>query len=169
MNIALCGMMGCGKTSTAIELSQKLRRPLVDTDKIIEENYGAISDIFKERGEGYFRELEASVIAKYCKKDTGAVIALGGGAVLSSENVNILKGSSKIIYLRANEENLLKRLKNSTNRPLLNGTMRDRVCEILTKRSPIYERAADFIVDTDGCTIGQTCEKICEIVRGLKI
>lgn len=149
MNIVLCGMMGCGKSTVAKILSEKYGFNLIDTDALIVEKYGVIADIFAEKGEEYFREIESQIILEYCSKTAGSVIALGGGAVLMEENVRNLKTNGKIVYLRTEEENLAKRLKNTTDRPLLRGTMRDVIGEILTKRAPIYERAADKIVDTD--------------------
>ena len=149
MNIALCGMMGCGKTTVAKILSENYSLPLIDTDAKIVESYGKISDIFDEKGEQYFREIESRIIAKYCTQDKNFVIALGGGAVLNDINVLNLKKSGKIVYLRTKAETLAERLKNSTDRPLLRGTMRDIIDEILSKRAPIYERAADLCVDTD--------------------
>lgn len=162
MNIALCGMMGCGKSTVAKILSQKLNLPLIDTDEIIVSRYGAISDIFDSKGEEFFRDLESQTIAKVCAKKGDCIIALGGGAVLREQNVRNLKSCGKIFFLRTKEENLVKRLENSNDRPLLRGTMRDIIAQILSKRTPIYEKAADEIIDTDGLTPNEIAEVIGE-------
>ena len=152
MIVSLCGMMGCGKSTVSKIISQKYNVKLVDIDEVIVTRYGAISDIFDRYGEEHFRNIEQSVIAEVCEEKGDYIVALGGGAVLREQNVINLKRSGKIVYLRANEENLVKRLENSTERPLLRGTMRDRVSQILTQRAPVYEKAADEIIDTDGLT-----------------
>lgn len=149
MSVALCGMMGCGKTTVAKIIAQQFNVPLIDTDEIIVRRFGSISDIFAEKGEEYFRRLECAVIAETCLDDAQKVIALGGGAVLKAENVRNLKRYAKIVFLRTKEENLVKRLANSNERPLLQGTMRDRISQILQERKPIYENSADEIIDTD--------------------
>lgn len=164
MNIALCGMMGCGKTTVAAVLAEKYNLPLKDTDEIIVNRYGEISDIFARKGEDYFRKLESEVIAEICEKDGNFVIALGGGAVLSNKNVCNLKRYGKIVYLRTKEENLVKRLKKTSDRPLLQGTMRDRISQILSVRAPIYENAADFVIDTDGLSPQEIAIKIGEMI-----
>ena len=107
MNIALSGMMGCGKTTVARILAEKFNLPLKDTDEIIVERYGVIADIFAEKGEEYFRKIEAEVIAEISEKDGNFVFALGGGAVLSEENVRNLNRHGNIVYFRTKEENLV--------------------------------------------------------------
>lgn len=152
MSVALCGMMGCGKSTVAKILSAKYNLPLIDTDEIIVRENGEISDIFALKGEEYFRDLESSVIEKICALEGSFVIALGGGAVLREENVRNLKKHSFLIYLRAKEQNLVKRLEKTDDRPLLHGTMSDRVHQILSKRATIYESVADKTIDTDDLT-----------------
>ncbi len=164
MNIALCGMMGCGKTTVAKILAEKFNKSLKDTDEIIVGRYGTIADIFAQKGEEYFRKIEAEVIAEISSKDGNFVIALGGGAVLREENVRNLKRYGKIVYLRTEEENLVKRLEKTTDRPLLQGTMRDRISQIMRFRAPIYENAADFVIDTDGLSPQKIAIKIGEII-----
>lgn len=160
MNIVLCGMMGCGKTSVAKEL-EKLGLICVDTDALIVERYGNINDIFAEHGEKYFRDIEAQITAEVAKKYDNAVISLGGGCVLREENVKNLKASGKIFYLRARAETLVKRLEGDTSRPLLKGGLKEKVNSILAVRSGIYEGVADFIIDTDD----KNCGQIAEIIR----
>ena len=161
MNIVLCGMMGCGKTSVAAEL-QKLGYECVDTDALIVERFGNINDIFAEHGEAYFRGLEAQITAEVAEKYTNAVISLGGGCVLRDENVKNLKASGRIFYLRATAETIIKRLQGDTTRPLLKGGLEEKVNSILSARAHVYESVADFIIDTDD----KNCEQIAKLIKG---
>ena len=151
MNIVLCGMMGCGKTTVAAEFSS-LGYTVVDTDAVIVERYGEISGIFAQHGEAHFRNLEAAVTAEVAKKYGNAVISLGGGCVLRAENVKNLKATGRIFYLRAKAETLIQRLKGDTSRPLLQGGIEEKVNTILSARAHIYESVADVIIDTDDLT-----------------
>lgn len=164
MNIVLCGMMGCGKTSVAAELA-KLGYKVIDTDALIVERYGDINGIFASRGEQYFRDIEAQITEEIAKNYSGAVISLGGGCVLRAENVKNLKASGKIFYLRAKAETLIDRLKGDTSRPLLKGGLEERVNSILSVRSGIYEDVADFIIDTDGLSPAE----IAQIIKDIRL
>lgn len=162
MNIVLCGMMGCGKTTVAAQL-EKHGYTVVDTDSVIVERYGSIADLFAKRGEEYFREIETRITAEIAKNYSDAVISTGGGCVLRKENVKNLKAGGKIIYLRARAETLIKRLQGDASRPLLQGGLEERVNGILNARAAVYERVADHIIDTDELTALQVAEKIREI------
>ncbi|MDE5766117.1 MAG: shikimate kinase [Clostridia bacterium] len=159
MNIVLCGMMGCGKTTVAAEFSSR-GYTVVDTDQIIVERYGNIDGIFAKFGEAHFRELEAAVTAEVAKKYKNAVISLGGGCVLRAENVKNLKATGKIFYLKAEAETLIKRLEGDTARPLLKGGLEEKVKTILAARAHVYESVADFIIDTDKLTPAEVAKII---------
>lgn len=152
MNIILCGMMGSGKTTVADALSKIYCLERVDTDEIIVSRYGAIDKIFATFGEEHFRDIETEVIKEVANTLGSAVISLGGGAVLRAENVDYLKRTGKIFYLRATADTIIKRLKGDNTRPLLRGNLEERVHSVLSVRSGIYEGIADIIVDTDGLT-----------------
>lgn len=152
MNIVLCGMMGSGKTTIAAALSEMYSLERVDTDEIIVSRYGAIDKIFASFGEEYFRNVETEVVKEVASMSDNAVISLGGGAVLRTENVENLKRTGKIFYLRTTADTIIKRLKGDNTRPLLQGNLEERVHSVLSVRSGIYEGVADIIVDTDGLT-----------------
>ena len=98
MNLILCGMMGSGKTTVGIKIAQRTGKSFVDTDALIEERYGKISDIFARFGEEYFRDLESEIVQELCRQD-GLVISTGGGLVLRKKNVDALRQNGKIIFL----------------------------------------------------------------------
>ena len=151
MNLVLCGMMGAGKTTIGVKIAELTGRRWYDTDGIITDRYGKISDIFEYYGESHFRKLETEVVQELSEID-GLVISTGGGLVLKSENSELLKRNGKIIFLRAKIDTLVERLNVDKSRPLLQNTeqnIRVRLTQLLSARAPIYEHVADFIVDVD--------------------
>lgn len=165
MNVVLCGMMGCGKTTVARALERNFNLVRVDTDELIIRRHGEINKIFAERGEDYFRNLEAEAV-KYVAENYGnAVISLGGGAVLRAQNVERLRGVGKIVFLRTRAQTLIDRLKGDNSRPLLRGALIDEINALLKARTPIYEACADFTIDTDGLTPDEIANKIMEHIK----
>lgn len=163
-HIFLIGFMGCGKSTNAACLAEMTGARQVEMDQMIVENVGmAIADIFKEKGEAYFRELETELIKSFAGVKP-AVISCGGGAVLKEENVRLMKECGKIVLLTAEPETIYERVKDSTERPVLNGNMNvGYIEELMEKRRPKYEEAADVTVATDGKTSEEICEEILAI------
>lgn len=143
--------MGCGKSTMAKILSEKTGRKLVEMDETIEAEEGlSINQIFQKHGESYFRDLESQLV-KRIAADGGAVVSCGGGAVLREENIAAMRQNGKIIYLSATPETIYEHVKDSTNRPLLNGNMNvEHITNLMEKRLPIYEKAADETIVVDG-------------------
>ena len=112
-NIVLVGMPGSGKTTVGKALARKLGREFVDTDDIIKERHGDISEIFRQKGEQHFRELESEVILEISAK-CGLVVATGGGAVLKGENVFRLRQNGRIYFL----DRPLEQIVPTSDRPL---------------------------------------------------
>ena len=168
MNIILCGMMGVGKSTVGVRVAELTRRKWVDTDILIENRHGKISDIFEYYGEGHFRALETELVGELAKADE-LVISTGGGLVLKPENAELLKRNGKIFFLRASFETLLKRVRADETRPLLKDTGKtaERLGELLRERTPVYELVADFIVDTDERTIEETAREIVRLAGTL--
>ena len=159
-NLTLTGMMGVGKTTVGKRLAKKLNYAFVDVDKIIEKQEGqSISSIFKNKGENYFRKLEAQQTIKELKKDS-SVISLGGGAFLNS----IIRQSSKkysiSFWLDVPVDTLLKRLKKSKNRPVLGKEKNDSsIKKIYFIRKKFYN-LADYRIKCKKLTSKQIIEKI---------
>lgn len=167
MNLVLCGMMGSGKTTVGRALAKALCWKFADTDEILTEEYGAITDLFANYGEDYFREKESKVCAQF-KKEDSLVLSIGGGTLLREENVCVLKSTGKIIFLRAKKETLLKRLYGNQERPLLqlSENLEEKIEEFLKIRTPIYLSSADYIVDVDGKTPEEIAQEIIKNARG---
>lgn len=165
-NIVLIGFMGTGKTTVTRYLKNMLSMEEADVDAMIAEDQGmAIKDIFETRGEEYFRSCESRIIISLenCRR---TIISCGGGAVLREENVRNLKKIGPIVLLTARPDTILERVKESDERPVLNGNMNaEFIKELMEKREGRYRASADVIVETDGESIPQICEELETRVR----
>ena len=145
-NIVFLGMMGSGKSSIGFLISKRLGKEFFDIDQCIENELNMkISKIFKEKGESYFRTIEEKITLLILKKK-GIVVALGGGAFL---NKNIRKEIIKnhfSIWLKVNSEILIKRLKNTKNRPLASNATKEELMDLIKRRSNFYSRALYKVV-----------------------
>ena len=148
--IFLTGFMGCGKTTIGKAMKKRLHIPYYDTDEMIESETGlTIPEIFKDKGEEYFRDLETEILSKFKDLRPG-VVSCGGGLVLRPENVTLMKSLGTIVFLTATPESILDRVMRAENRPLLEGrkTVED-ITKLLSSRLPAYESAADIVIPTD--------------------
>lgn len=167
MNIVLCGMMGVGKSSVGIRIAELTGRRWFDTDIVISDRHGRISDIFEYYGEAHFRTLETGVVKELSGQD-GLVISTGGGLVLKHENTELIKKNGKIFFLRASFETLLERVRADETRPLLKDTGKtaERLGELLQERMPVYEHVADYIIDTDGKAVDEVAREVVALAVG---
>lgn len=154
MILSLCGMMGCGKSSTGAALARLLGWPFLDLDTVIEEREGrSIPEIFAADGEAGFRLAEqAALEAVLDTPESDLVLALGGGTVLTSACADLVRSRTCCIYLRTSPDTLAARLQDQTDdRPLLQASdVPARLASLLETREPLYETVAAHIVDTDG-------------------
>ena len=142
LNTVLIGMPGCGKSSIAKLLSEKLSRPVVEADALIEEKAGmSIPEIFADRGEEGFRKLETEVLAEQGKL-SGKIISTGGGCVTRQENYPLLHQNGTIVWIKRDLSLLPK-----DGRPL---SLKNDLGEMYEKRKPCYERFADIVINNDG-------------------
>lgn len=148
--IYLTGFMGSGKSVVGRILAAMLDRPFEDLDDVIAREAGmSIPEIFRQKGERAFREMERDVAARYA--DGLRVVALGGGTVMDPATRGLLAGSGVLVYLRASLDTLAERLrKERGHRPMLNGEtpVEERIASLMRERGPVYE-TAEWTVDTD--------------------
>ena len=165
-NIFLIGFMGCGKSTIASTLSGMLDIPQVEMDGlIVQEQNMLITEIFEKYGEEHFRDIETDLVRRLQEQD-GVVVSCGGGAVLREENRMLMKESGVIVLLTATPETIFERVKNSTNRPVLNGNMNVAyITELMDRRRACYEAAADFVVSTDGKDSETICSEILILIQ----
>lgn len=161
-NIVLTGFMGCGKSTIGAALAEKYGYKLVDTDQVIEKRAGiAISEIFRIKGEAYFRSVETNVLAELNDTLSNTVISTGGGLPLREENQRVLKALGYVVYLNVEAEEVIRRLSGDTTRPLLQGDDSEKkVRELMAYRRPIYERGADVSISVTGKSVSDIVEEI---------
>ncbi len=153
-NIVLIGYRTTGKTTVGRLIAQRLGWEFVDTDVLIEQQAKkSIAEIVAQEGWQGFRRREKEVIAEVSAKEN-MVIAVGGGAVINTENVKNLKQNGILIWLKANADTIAKRLlkdkKTASQRPSLTGkSVVEEIEEVLRERLPLYQQAADIEVDTE--------------------
>lgn len=135
-NIVLIGMPASGKSTISKELEKVSGRKAVDTDSLIVEKHGVISEIFKKYGEKYFRDKETEAV-KTASKLSGVIIATGGGAILSQENVDALKQNGKLYLL----DRPLDELVPTDDRPL--SSTKDQITKVYNERIDLYNSLAD--------------------------
>lgn len=153
-NIVLIGMPGSGKSTVGRLLAESLGRDLVDTDDVITNKHGAISDIFTRYGESYFRDIESEAV-KETAKQSGIIIATGGGAILREENVRALKQNGVIFFLNRPLDDIMP----TADRPL--SSDRESLRKRFNERYDKYKSACDFEIISDN-TAEDTAGKIKE-------
>ena len=161
-NIVFLGMMGSGKTSIGKLFSKKLKLDFYDTDELIERELGlSVSEIFDSLGEKKFRELEEKVTLRILNKKS-IVISLGGGTFLNKIiRTNILENHLSI-WLKWQDEILIKRIKNSLKRPLASKATTKELISLIKKRSNIYSKSL-YKVECDNLSKQELLKKVIEI------
>ena len=163
-NVYLVGFMGTGKTAVAKLLAKKLNRVIADMDVlIVQREKMPIAEIFKTKGENYFRALEKNIVNELSPKDN-LVVACGGGTFVDPENIERLKKSGTVICLTSSAKTILKRTEKTLLRPLLNvADPESRIKELLVKRQPSYAQA-HHTIDADLLTVQETAQEILKIM-----
>lgn len=143
-------MPGGGKSPVGRQLARRLGWPFVDSDGVIEQRIGEpIRSYFERQGEERFRDIEAAVIGEICAQGAPQVVATGGGACLRESNRRALHERCTVVYLRSTPEELFRRLRHDTQRPLLQvadplGKLR----ELFAQRDPLYRECSHFVIET---------------------
>ncbi|MDT9002146.1 shikimate kinase [Paucibacter sp. APW11] len=150
MKVALVGMPGGGKSSVGRGLARQLGLGFADSDSLIEQRIGGtIRQFFDEHGEDAFRSLEQQAITDLLTQPGDAVIATGGGAVLRPSNRAALRAGATVVYLHSSPEELFRRLRHDTQRPLLQvADPLRKLRELYAQRDPAYRQCAHFVLET---------------------
>jgi len=162
MNIVLIGYRGTGKSHVGCLLSQRLDMKLVSMDaEIVRQAGKSIPQIVEEHGWPHFRDLETAEARRLADHD-GLVIDCGGGVIERTENSTILKLNAQVFWLKASVTTIIDRIKHDTQRPALTSgkSFTEEVAEVLERRTPLYQNAADYTIDTDTLTPLQVADAI---------
>lgn len=162
-NIILIGFMGAGKSTVSDFLSTMFAMKVVEMDQVIaEREQMSISDIFATYGEEYFRNLETQLLIEM-QDQSDAVVSCGGGVAMREENVKEMKKNGKVVLLTASPEVILERVKDSDERPILNGNKNvEFIQDLISKRKEKYQAAADITINTDHKSVMEICEELIE-------
>ncbi len=170
--IYLTGFMGSGKSTIGPILANTLGWDFFDLDKLIENKTGKkIREIFEQEGESHFRKIETETLREI-SESKNVIISLGGGTIANKENLEILKKTGKIIYLKVSLDTVYHRLKYKKDRPALTKSdseslsreeMTNRINKLMDTRTKYYEQA-DYTIDTDNNSLGKTVDKIVKII-----
>jgi len=168
----LTGFMAAGKSTIGPILANTLGWNFYDLDKEVEKKERMkVVELFDQKGEDYFRKSETALLEQL-SQDSESIISLGGGAIASDVNFEIIKSTGKIIYLKSSPEMAYKRLRFKRDRPAFvfegeevpsKEEFLERINKLLNSRKKYYEQA-DFVIDTDNQTVGKTVDIIAKYI-----
>jgi shikimate kinase len=161
-HLVLIGMMGVGKSTVGRVVAERLGRPLVDSDVIIEAATGRnVREIFATDGEDTFRTMESAALLDALAAEEPCVIAAAGGVVLREQNRAALRASgARVVWLIADPALLADRVRHGAHRPLLDEDPEAALQRLWVEREPLYREVADAIVSVDGRSIGEVVEAV---------
>ncbi|MFN8624916.1 MAG: shikimate kinase [Candidatus Binatia bacterium] len=165
MNLVLIGYRGTGKSTIAQILGTKLGMAVVSLDQEIVRQAGrSIPAIVAEHGWTYFRDLESAVTKRVAQQEH-VIIDAGGGVILRKGNVECLRRNGKVFWLRAAIPAIVARIESGTDRPALTAgnSFTEEVEEVLRERTPLYEAAADYRIDTDRLTAEHAADEVARL------
>jgi shikimate kinase len=164
--VYLIGMPGSGKSAVGARLAVLLRLPFVDLDEEIEREAGmTVTQLFAEKGESYFRELESRLLRSWAERPYAFVMATGGGTPCFHDGIDVINQSGASIFLDAPPAILAARIAQETHRPLIQGGDREeKLKTLLHQRRPIYE-TAQHTVEASG-TPEEIAERILRWLEG---
>jgi shikimate kinase/3-dehydroquinate synthase len=164
-NVVLVGFMGSGKSTVGPQLAQRMDRPFVDLDDMIEADAGrSVADIFSSEGEAGFREREARCLQRALAQ-SGSVVAVGGGAPVRDENWVRIRDGNCVVALIAEPDELARRLKGSADRPMLQPGAPSVIASLLPRRLPRYLEA-DLVIKTDGIGPAEVAQRLHDRLSG---
>jgi len=153
--VSLIGLPGSGKSTVGRQLARRLHQPFVDSDQVLEERLGcSIRTYFEREGEERFRDMEQAVLDELTQR-SACILSTGGGAVLRPANRSHLKLRTQVVYLKSSPDELFRRLRHDTNRPLLQvADPQGRLRELYAARDPLYRETAHFVIETGRPSVG---------------
>jgi shikimate kinase len=161
--ISLIGLMGAGKTTIGRKLAELYNVEFIDSDTLIEKKTGLnINEIFSQKGEPYFRQLEKEIIPEILAEQKASfILATGGGAFIDQETRNLLLNKTDVIWIKAKLETLLNRLKNdSADRPLLTTkNLEEKTAQLMQERHEIYAEAP-IAINSDSDSLLEVSDNI---------
>ena len=164
-NIVLLGMMGSGKSTIGYLLSNKVNLNFYDIDKIIEEEEGLkITEIFKIKGENYFRKIEEKICLKILKFNK-KIISLGGGSFLNNKIREEILKNHVSFWLNWNTSTIITRIKKNKNRPILKDMSENEINKLIIKRKKIYEKA-HLKINCESLSKNEIINKIIKLYEG---
>jgi shikimate kinase len=167
MNIFLIGFRCTGKTTVGRIIANKLHMEFIDADdELVKQQKMPISEIVDKHGWAYFRQKESEIIKKIASMNN-QLVATGGGVILNNDNVDYMKKSGTIIWLKATPETVKNRIlqdeKTEQSRPSLTSKgLIDEIEETIKTRTPLYQAAMEFCIDTDNVQIEEVVSKVLE-------
>jgi shikimate kinase len=164
VNLVLVGFMASGKSSVGRRVARRLGYRFIDTDQFIEGELGCtIADLFAQKGEAHFRDLEAR-LARRLSLLTNTVIATGGGMPVTPGNWDALHKAGVVVFLNADVEEILQRLERDTRRPKVQGgDLREKVLRLHGERLPVYAQA-DVSVNTKGKAVNRVAGEVIRLL-----
>ena len=161
-NIVFLGMMGSGKSSTGTLISRKLKLDFFDIDKCIEKKLNLkIAEIFKIKGEEFFREIEEKLTLNILNKKN-IIVALGGGAFLNKRIRDEIIKNHISFWLKWNDKTIIKRIKNNSKRPIAFKATSNELVNLIKKRSKIYSKAM-YHIDCDNLSENNVVKKVISV------
>ncbi len=171
MKIVLLGYMASGKSNIGKKLSKLLSKKFLDLDEyIVDKEKMTISDIFEQKGEVYFRNIENKYLKEVLQKNKEFILALGGGTPCYGNNMSeINKKNTRSIYLEGSTATMIKRLKKKKrSRPIVASLSDEKLSDFIAKhlfeRRPYYEKAK-IRINIDGMTKKEVAKKIAKILN----
>ena len=156
-HLVLVGLMGTGKSTVARQLANRLQRPAVDTDHLVEQRTGrTVREIFETDGEEAFRDVEESVLADALSDARPSVVAAAGGSILRESNRRLMRDCELVVWLDASVDLLVHRTRHrgpGGHRPLLDSDPRTRLASLKTERESLYREVADERIEVDGLSV----------------
>ena len=168
MNIILVGFMASGKTAVGRRVAGRLGYTFLDTDHLIEEELGCtIAELFEQKGEAVFRQLETAVAERLGELENH-VISTGGGMLTQPGNLERLQRAGLVVFLQADQEEIIERLQRDTRRPLMQGAdLHEKVSTLYAQRLPVYSQS-DVVIKTKSMSINQVAAQVIRAITSQK-